>query len=64
MLDHRGNEIVDTSRLSEENLTLTILNVFLNIQSDGLCDTKILHILRNVYTQLLGHVEEMVNSMS
>ena len=64
VLHHGRNQIVHTACLAEEHLALAILHILLDIQGDSLCDTEILHILRNSDTQLLGHIKEMVNGMT
>ena len=64
VLHHRGQQIIDASGSTEEHLTLTVLDILLDIECDGLCHTEILHILRNRHSELLGQSEEMVNGMT
>ena len=64
MLNHGRNQIVDTTSLTKEDLALSVLHIFLDVQSNSLGNTEILHVLRNVDSELLGHVEEMVNGMT
>ena len=52
MFHNRRNQIFNLTRSSEENLTLTILHIFLNVKSNSFCYTKILHRLRDRHTQL------------
>ena len=64
VFDHCGQKIVDTTRGTEKHLALAILHVFLDIERNGFCHTEILHVLRNVCTQLLGKREIVVNGMT
>ena len=51
MLDDRRNQIIELSCSSEENFTLAILYIFLNIQCDLFGSTEILHCFRYRYTK-------------
>ena len=64
MLYHSRQEIVYTTSLTKEDFAFTILHIFLDIECNGFCDTEVFHVLGDVYSQLLGHVEEMVDGMT
>ena len=64
MLNNGRYQIVNLPGVSEENLTLTILHILLDIQSNGLRHAEILHCFGNCHTQFCTQVEEMINSMT
>ena len=64
MLDNLRKQVSKFSSSTEEYFTLAVLNVFLNIQSDGFRSTEIFHCFRNCYAQLCTQAKEVIDSMA
>ena len=64
MLHHEGDEVVDTACGAEEDLTLAILHIFLDVKRDRLSDTEVLHVLWDIESKLLRQLEEEVDGMT
>ena len=64
MLYDRRHEVLNLSRCTKENFTLTVLHIFLNIQCNCFRHTEILHSFRNCNTQFSTQIKEMVDSMT
>ena len=47
-----------------ENLTLTVEDEFLQVECNGLCNTEILGVLRNIDLEFLSGPEKMINGMA
>lgn len=64
VLDNLGNDVVDLSCGAKEHLALAVLDVLLDIESNGFCDAEIFHVIRYVDAQLLAKLEEIVDGMT
>ena len=64
MLDHLRNDVIDLSCGTKEHFAFTILDVFLDIEGNSLCDTEIFHVIGDVDTHLFAKLEEIVDSMT
>ena len=64
VLDHGGQEVVDFSGVAEEHFALAVLNVLLYVESHGLGDAEVFHILGDGDSQLFAKVEEVVDGMA
>ena len=62
LLDHL-HQLVKTLP-AVEYLTLSVLDIFLQIKCCGFRNTKILHCIRNLNSHILTNSEEMVNSIT
>ena len=64
MFDYQRKQISKLTCCTEEYLTFTVLNIFLNVQSDCFRRTEILHGFRYRDSHLRTKTKEVVNCMA
>ena len=64
MLEDGGHQAVHLTGVAKEHLTLTILDILLDVERYCLCDAEILHVLRDDNSHLGAKLEKMVYGMT
>ena len=64
MLYNGRQQVIKLSGISKENLTLAVLYIFLNIQSNRLRHTEIFHGLRDCYAQFRTKMKKVIDCMT
>ena len=60
MFEDWSHEAIHLSGIAKEHLTLTVLDIFLDIKRNCLGNAEIFHVLWYGYTQLSAKLEEMI----
>ena len=63
MSHHDGYQIFKFARGAEEDFTLAVLGVLLDVERDGLRYAEVFHCFRYCHTELRAQIEKMVDGM-
>ena len=64
MLYNGRQQVIKFSGISKENLTLTVLYIFLNVQSNRLRYTEIFHGFGDCYAQFRTKMKKVIDCMT
>ena len=64
MLNNERSQILHLACRADKNFTLSVLDILHDIVRYSLRHAEILHVVRNVNSQVLAKIEEMIDSMA